>query len=1495
MAHQGSAEVDATAQFRRLALVAEQSGHSVLIQDADGRIAWVNEAFTDTTGYTLEEVVGRTPDSVLDGPETQAEVVREIIEAVEARRPFKGEIVNYRKDGTPYWCTLAINPVFSGDVYTGSISLQSDITDQKRLEDELRQSEYRSRLILENVRDVVFQLDQDGRWTYLNRAWQEITGHDVASSLGRSVADYVHRDDVAKVQALVQGIRSGGTNQTRLELRCLHRSGDVRWVDVSCRRVELSPGQPEVFGTFRDVTEAIQGLRALKEERDFNEAILQTASSLVVVLTRDGRIVRFNEECERVTGYRFHEVANRPFQEIFVPEDEAERVARGFARLAEGHFPSQAENHWVTRAGELRLIRWSNNGIVDEHGEVQHIIAMGQDITERRRTEMALKESQERYAAAVAGSSDGIWDWDIRQGTHYFSPRTLEMLGYEPGELPPARDLFISLLHPDDRGTYEGWLSDYLRGTLPSFQLELRVRHKSGDWRWFLVRGAAVWNEEGAPERMAGSFTDVTERKEQEHRLLESEARLEEAQALAHIGSWQYDPATTRMTWSANLFRIYGMDPEQGEPTLAGLYELVHPSDLNELMSAGQRTRDTLEPFDVTHRIRVPSGELYVRSLGRAVKDADGNLVELVGSVQDVTEAKLAELALKRSEGFLNDAQRLAQLGSWEVDLDRQKVSWSDQTFALFDRPVSQGEPTYSEFMGLLEDRSKKVVRRGFRDAAAGKTVDFEISHPAPHRKTRYLRVIAQPSYEGDRVVGILGSVQDVTEQKLAAQKLETQQAYLRNVIDTDPNLIFVKNYDGVFVLANKAVAAAYGTTPEEIVGKTDADYNSHPDEVARFLAMDRMVIDTGVEQYSFEERLSSATGERWLHTVKRPIVSPETGERQVLGISADITERVENQRELVAAREAALESSRLKSEFLANMSHEIRTPMNGVIGMSDLLLDSPLDTEQQELARTIRDSADSLLTILNDILDFSKIEAGKMSVESLPVDLADLLERVAVSFALRAQEKGIEFGVEIDWSRRWTYATDPVRLRQVLTNLVGNAVKFTERGRVTVRLGLGSIGRPRIEVEDTGVGIPADRQDAIFGAFIQADGSTTRKHGGAGLGLAIARQLVGLLGGTIGLESQAGEGSCFWVELDAPPQAVADEEPRLKGCRIAILSDDATAIAFAGGALASVGATLVDYDAPNDAILLDARGDLRELPTGRVIALLARGSSLPAGVNEAIYEPLTRRSLLDAVTRSVTLRRVAETEHDKKRRLARVLLVEDNVVNQQVAVRQLEREGLRVEIASNGVEAVALTEETNYDLVLMDVQMPEMDGLEATRRIRERDDATGRHLPIVAMTAHAMVGDRERCLEAGMDDYLSKPLKREDLREKLAAWVDVGEADGVDRLDQEYIVSVFGEDAGFLAEVLGTYVESTSGLVDELRGALAREEFGTVRHLTHTLKGSSRSIGAVAFAGLCERAEKSRTPEEIAERAGQVVRDAARLLAGCRTRIRRIRSSESS
>ncbi|WP_333873417.1 response regulator [Methylobacter sp.] len=617
----------------------------------------------------------------------------------------------------------------------------------------------------------------------------------------------------------------------------------------------------------------------------------------------------------------------------------------------------------------------------------------------------------------------------------------------------------------------------------------------------------------------------------------------------------------------------------------------------------------------------------------------------------------------------------------------------------------------------------------------------------------------------------------------------------------------------------------------------------------------------------------------------------------------------------LEAARDAALQVAHTKTEFLANMSHEIRTPMNGVLGMLDLLQDTQLSREQWDLIEIAANSAESLLTIINDILDFSKLEAGKIELELIEFNLPELVEEVCTLLSSRAHSKGLELNCFLPANLLQHWYGDPTRIRQVLTNLIGNAVKFTEKGEVSVKVSVPERDDTRFcfEVMDTGIGISAEAQARLFQAFSQADSSTSRRYGGTGLGLSISKDLVVLMNGSIGVESSLGQGANFWFTLPLSPADNDDPIPQANfiGKRALIVDDNATNRMILNHYLSSWGFTLSEVDSgpaalveleaavlrneAYDLLLSDMQmPDMDGFALARAIAqkpaiagipriLLSSGGigseseRLESGFTQSLLKPVRQSQLFDAIIDALQLSSQKTAQVDRVKEVLldysnkRVLVVEDNKVNQKVIMSQLAKFQLKPDLANNGQEALDRLERQSYDLVFMDCQMPVMDGYEATRILREREDGKS-HTPITALTAHASAGEREKCLSAGMDDYLSKPASRADLAVVLACWLDMSFDSAHSEFADSAQVFPFQAESGswdesaalkrldgdndLLIEMIDLFLEEAPVSVAELETALSRSDLLALADAAHAIKGMAGHFCAEQIIGLAVNLE---------------------------------------
>ena len=1102
------------------------------------------------------------------------------------------------------------------------------------------------------------------------------------------------------------------------------------------------------------------------------------------------------------------------------PEDRV-RYRAEFIRALKGEAPMEIAYRVQERDGTVRPVQLRGEVFRNPSGRAIRVLGLTIDMSEQARAATLLAEQAERQtqllsrlklATGTAGIS--IWEKDLVTNELINDGSLWPLFGIPPSAALNPRDL----IHEDDRVQTAAAIRDLLAN--PNQDAILPLRHRTANPRpepqYVQTHMRVHRDASGTAVRLMGVTWDVTKevlhaaelesKSAQERALIE---RLSVTTQAAGIAPWEFDIKSDCFSWHGPRPACFGMDHVPLKDYFRTITTIVLPEDREILLQTPREAiAKKLQSYEYVFRVKGIDGETHhMQNYARIMRDEQGQVRYIVGVTWDVTrDVRTTEMLKCRA----NENRQL---------VERINIA--------------------TESAGICSWELDLVARRY-----------LWLENP-----------IAALTYRG-------------TPENLDVEHIE--------------ELVLPEDR----LLLRDTVAAARAAKSDWI---------------------------------NMRYRARGADGATvHVQNFGRIILDEQGAPSRLLGVSWDISEEVVASELLRQQTEAAHAASRAKSHFLANVSHEIRTPMNGIIGMTGLLLDTHLDRTQRDYAETIRSSADSLLTVINDILDFSKIEAGKLELESIELDLRANVEDVGSAMAFQAATKGLELIVNVEPQISGRVLGDPQRLRQCLVNLVSNAIKFTKNGEIVLEVrDRSSDGQPLtyFEVRDTGMGIAEKTLQLLFQPFVQADSSTTRHFGGTGLGLSIVRKLVELMGGEIGVSSEVGVGSRFFFTLPLKPAALISSERRSHaeaGGRILIVDDNVTnqrvlsaQLVHAGYSVTTVGSGFAALDELQNAIASNHQFDMvitdfqmpdmdgamlgeriiamRGLGNTRLVMLtsLDRHGDTPrlAALGFAAYltKPVRVRELIDAVARvmsggprqwqmetqpMITLNMLTQPQA-LQRFAGHVLLVEDNFVNQKVAVRFLERLGCTVEVAGNGAEGVAACKERQFDIVLMDLQMPVMDGMTATRKIRDWEISG--HTPIIALTANAMTGDRELCEAAGMDGYLTKPIEVERLRNILAKFgLEKPAAAAADEaaaesnqprgpaapVDLREFQKLTDGDQAFAQELAAAFILSGEQQLAEIAGALAQSRRAEVAKAAHKLKGACANIHANALKSFAERME---------------------------------------
>ena len=1135
-----------------------------------------------------------------------------------------------------------------------------------------------------------------------------------------------------------------------------------------------------------------------------------------------------------------------------------------------------------------------------------------------------------RECAWIASPDGGRLSWIQRSAEQLFGKTAEDLLA--------DAEIRFSLIHPDDRAAVVESLSQVTDQVERTYQY--RIQHPLSGIRW-ISDCVVADRENGAPPRLVGISRDVTELRSVETTLRDSEAvylSLVESLPLSVLrkdvhGRIQYANRSACEKIGVAAVEVIGKTD----------FDLF-PADLAKKYMADDRiVMQTGKLHHDLERHQAPGQESsHVEVWKAPVRSAKGEVIGILVMFWDVTDQKNAEYQVEFERFLLTTLLDTVPDSVYFKDADSRFIRLSQSCARKFglENPRDAIGKSDADFFGAEHARAALADERHIMET--GDPILAKVERETyPDRDDTWCSTTKVPLKDkAGKLIGTFGISRDVSEQRRAEQELARERDLLKTIINNVPDLIYVKDRAGRFVTANASLIRLFKlASPEELLGKTDYDF-SPPELACNYVTDDQNVMRSGEPLLDREESHQSEDGRPfWLLTTKVPLRNAEGEVIGVVGIGHDITERKKAEAEIVAAKEVADRANLAKSDFLANMSHEIRTPMNAIIGMTDLVLDTKLEPNQRNFLSMVQESGEALLSVINDILDFSKIEAGKLDVDQHVFELRESLGDTMKTLGLKAHAKRLELAFRIDPRVPRYVIGDSGRIRQIIVNLVGNAIKFTEAGEVVVEVEL--IGSTEQElvleviVRDTGIGIPTGKCQTIFDEFQQADTSTTRRYGGTGLGLAISSRLVELMGGSIVVDSREGVGSTFSFSICLKP-APDDTETQsgrgvvyVGGTRVLVVDDNATNRRILEEVLSNWGMIPVLAESGEEALDLlrssrqtedplklvisdvnmpemsgyDFAEKVRRDPTisqTPIIMLTSGGREgddlvrEELGIAERLLKPVKQSELFDAIVRTLGVNAPEdEDEHgkflgDASLGQLRILLAEDNLVNQKLAVGVLSRFGHQVTVVGDGQSAFDALEHDDFDVVLMDVQMPVVDGLVATEMIRGREQEGQSHIPIIAMTAHAMQGDREKCLAAGMDEYIPKPIRINVLREKLTAVLtqldgEVAaapdcvappadeETTASSALDWNHATVTVAGDESLLRELVTIYLGESRALMEQLAVAMAESDTALLLRTAHTLKGASISVGAHRIADLAQQVEAVAQHGKLSEAAGHL------------------------
>ena len=1477
----------------------------VSMADLEGNITEVNDEFCRTSQYSREELIGKNHRIINSGLHPK-EFYKEMWQTIGGGNIWRGQVRNKAKDGSFYWVDAVIAPIMGENGKPVEyLSIRFDITEIKNAEAALAESEERSKSLLTFASDGIFGCDKEGNTTFINPAALEMIGYTEEEVVGKNIHSLVHHSysDGSKYFRehcpMYKSYAFGESAKVDDEV-LWRKDGSSFYVEYSS--TPLIKGD-EVIGSvvlFKDISVRKEMEKKLKL---IQYGIDNAKDSICFIDPVKGTILDTNIHAYESLGFDKKEIVGRKFWYFdinFVREDWS-----GFVDKLKSGEKISYESTLCSK--DEAMIPVEINASYFEFESNGYIVAFTHDISQRYEMEKQLKLIQ----YGMDNAKDGIWFLEPATGKIINSNvSAYESLGYTKEEI-----IGLTVWDMDKHFNKEKWapLVEHLKtGVRSSFE----SIHYKKDGTTYPVEVSASHFQFYGVDYVVAFTRDVTERKKAEKEIEESRNQMKyilDSSPVAIAFS------TKGIIQFANPRFIELFNAKVGEPS-PNIYvdHAERDAVVNKLKTEGKVLNYEIKMFNSKKEIV----DVLINYLPINYYGEEG----ILGWLLDITERKQIERKIAYINKLSDNALELTKSGFWEIDLlDQEWYTSSERAARIFGDPPAEGYryKLFEHWAECVKAGDPVYAQKTFEIYAAaveGKLPRYDAvyAYKRPEDgKTAWIHAIGEIERDASgKALKMYGVTQDITEIKLAEFALEKAKEAANRIVDSLPIPTAVTRItDGTILRVNTAMAEFHQVDTSEFSQMKSSSWYADPQERVMLVAK---LKDYG-ELTNYEVNFKRfKTGE-----IRDCLVSfipiNYNGEDCLVGSIIDITDLKKIQNELAIAKEEADAATVAKSQFLATMSHEIRTPMNAIIGLSHLALKTDLDAKQLDYLVKIERSAQALLGIINDILDFSKIEAGKLNIENVDLDLEHVMDTVSNLVSQKAQEKGLEFSIHIAKDVPLNLVGDPLRIGQIITNYCSNAVKFTAEGDIIVAAEvherIGDKVKIRFSVKDTGIGLTSEQQAKMFQKFSQADSSTTRKFGGTGLGLAISKSLTELMGGEVWLESEYGKGSTFFFTalMEVQKEQKRDEYMPaldLRGLNVLVVDDNETAreilkealeafsfkVTLAKSGEEAIGLVVNCKEHPFDLVLMDWKMpgmdgletskiifEKNKIKTPTIIMVTSFGKEEIAakakeiGIKGFLIKPVSYSLLFDTIMevfgkevrtkRSRAEKGMKHIEAMQKIKGARILLTEDNAINQQVASELFEQAGFIVEIANNGKEAVdkviASGVPSTYDIILMDLQMPVMDGYTATIEIRKH--SIFNDLPIVAMTADAMMGIKEKCISVGMMDFVTKPIDPDEVFGALVTWIKPGERkveylpkpkevsnDSDEPLPEfkninvkDGLIRVGGNKKLYLSLLVNLY-ENNLNLVEQIKSAIRNKEQELSVRLAHTIKGVAGNLGVI-------------------------------------------------